>query len=452
MKRIYWSLFMLLMAVSSFAQRDNVIDEIVWIVGDEAIFKSEVEELRKNAQIQGVHWDGDPYCLIPEELAIQKLFINQAVTDSVEATPQEVAEQVNYTMQALVDQYGSLEKIEEYSGMKISDYRATLEENMRNQIITKKMKNKITENVTVTPAEVRRYVKEMDVEDIPFVNEQVEVEIITREPEIPQEEIDAVKADLRNYTERIQSGATTFSTLAILYSEDAVTAIHGGELGFVGRAEVVPEFAAVAFNLTDPGKVSKIVESEYGYHIMQLIEKRGDRVNVRHILRKPKVPEEAVRKGLLELDSIADDIRNEKFTFEEAAMHLSADKATRNNNGLMSYQPDPYTSISKFEMQQLPQEVARAVDRMHVGEISDPFTMVTGSGKQVCAIVKLKSRVNGHKATVNEDFQTLSELVREQKCEKAVQKWIEERQKTTYVKIFEGWNECEFHYPGWVLK
>ena len=453
MKRIVWSFILLVLASVSIAQNNNVIDEIVWIVGDEAIFKSEVEESRLQAQMQGVRWDGDPYCLIPEELAIQKLFITQAVIDSVDASPSEVAEQINYTIQLLTNQYGSTEKVEEYAGMTMSEIRAHMEDNTRNQIITDKMRKKITESVTVTPAEVRRYVRDMPADDIPFIPTQVEVQIITREPQIPQDEIDAVKADLREYTERIQSGSANFSSLAILYSEDPGTARRGGELGFVGRAEVVPEFAAVAFNLTDPAKVSKVVETEYGFHIMQLIEKRGDRVNVRHILRKPKVPASAITEGLTRLDSIADDIRNGKYSFDDAAIRLSSDKDTRNNKGLMMFHPEnSNTSVSKFEMQNLPQEVARVIDRMHVGEVSDPFTMITPNGKTVCAIVKLKSRTNGHKATPSEDFQVLQDIVQNKKCEDAIQKWISEKQKTTYVKIFDGWNECEFRYPGWVLK
>ena len=446
-------MILMVMSAVAIAQNDNVIDEIVWLVGDEAIFKSEVEELRIQSQMQGVRWDGDPYCLIPEELAVQKLFINQAVLDSVIVTNSEVSDQIEYTVQALTNQYGSVEKVEEYYEMTINDIRLRMEDNVRNQLITKKMRSNIVGNVKVSPAEVRKYMKEIPIEEIPYVPTQVEVQIITREPVIPQEEIDAVKAELRDYTERIQEGTAQFSTLALLYSEDPASARRGGELGFVGRAEVVPEFATVAFNLTDPKKVSKIVETEYGYHIIQLIEKRGDRINVRHILRKPRVPDEAVNTALNTLDSIADEIRNEKFSFDEGARYLSYDKDTRNNNGLMTYHPeDENTSVSKFEMQQLPQEVARVVDRMHVGEISDPFTMVTRDGKVVCAIVKLKSRISGHQASVTEDFPILREIVLQRKQDETLQKWIREKQKTTYVKIFDGWNDCEFRYPGWVVQ
>lgn len=453
MKKKLFLLTALMAAAGIYAQNNNVIDEIAWIVGDEAIFKSDIENTRISAQMQGVRWDGDPYCIIPEELAIQKLYLNQAELDSIYASDDEVNNQIDYTIQMLTNEYGSTEKLEEYRGMKLSEIRAHMEDDIRNQLVVHKMQSKITEKVKVTPAEVRRYLKNVEPDQIPFVPTKVEVQIITREPKIPQEEIDAVKAELRDYTERIQSGQTQFSTLALLYSEDPVSARRGGELGFFGRGEMVPEFSTVAFNLTDPTKVSKIVESEYGFHIIQLIEKRGDRMNARHILRKPKVSDEAINACLLQLDTIAGDIREEKFSFDEAAGYLSYDKDTRNNKGLMTYHPEnANTSVSKFEMQQLPSEVARVINNMHVGEISDPFTMVNDKGKTVCAIVKLKSRTNGHKATMTDDYQVLQEQFLSEKQDEVLKKWVAEKQKTTYIKIFEGWGGCEFRYPGWNIQ
>lgn len=430
--------------------QDNVIDEVVWIVGDEAIYKSEVEETRKQAQLRGQKWEGDPYCLIPEELAVNKLFLNQAKLDSIYATPSNVNMELDYTIQSLVSDLGSMEKIEEYYNMSMSQIREKLYESIENEDIIKLVISKITSNVKVTPSEVRRYLKEIPADVIPYVPNQVEVQIITIEPQIPQSDIDEVKNELRDYTTRIQSGDVQFSTLALLYSEDEVSARRGGECGFMGRGEMVPEFSAVAFNLTDPKKVSKIVETEFGFHIIQLIERRGDRVNVRHILRKPKVPQSSIDESLLRLDSIADDIRNAKFTFEEGATYISSDKDTRNNKGLMTFRSENNNmTISKFEMQQLPQDVAKVVNNMHVGEISSPFVMQMTNGKQVCAIVKLKSKVTGHKATMADDYQILQDIVLEKKRAEVIEKWIKEKQSTTYVKINEGWNDCEFKYPGW---
>lgn len=430
--------------------QNNIIDEVVWVVGDEAIYKSEVEEARHDAQLRGIRWEGDPYSIIPEELAIRKLYLNQAKLDSIFVTPDEVNQQLEMRIQSMADQLGGTEKLLEYYGLTMNQLKEKFYESIESEIIVSRVQSKIIDKVKVTPAEVRRYIANISADEIPYVPTQVEVQILTQEPVIPQEEIDIVKERLREFSERIQSGETKFSTLAMLYSEDPGSARLGGECGFKGRGEFVPEFSAVAFNLTDPTKVSKIVETEYGFHIIQLKERLGDMVNVRHILLKPRVPQESIDASLARLDSIADDIREGDFTFEDAVLYLSADKDTKNNKGLMMYHPEgENTSISKFEMQQLPQDVAKVVNTMHVSEISDPFVMQMSNGKIVCAIVKLKTRISGHKATMVDDYQILQQMVLIDKQEKAIAEWVKEQQKTTYVKISEGWNKGGYKYPGW---
>ena len=435
-----------MMAVQLNAQ-DNVIDEVLWVVGDEAILKSEVEQERIRAQYEGRKFDGDPYCVIPEELALQKLFLNKAAIDSIEASESEVLSQVDYEINRRVAQIGSVEKMEEYYNKSSMDIREELRESARRMLTMQMMQRELMKDIKVTPAEVRRYFKNLPADSIPYVPTQVEVQLLTIEPKIPEEEIDRVKTRLREFTDRINSGETSFSTLARLYSKDPDSAPRGGETGFRGKGFWVPEFANVAFNLNEPGKVSKIVETEFGFHIIQLIEKRGDRVNVRHILLKPQVAEDDLMASLSRLDSIADDIRNNKFSFEEGATLISSDKDTRMNKGLM---PNPNTGTSKFEMQELPQEIARAINTMNVNEISQPFIMINNKGKEVCAIVKLKSRVKGHKATLTDDFQALKDVVLEKKRAEKIEKWIKEKQKSTYVRINEKWRNCDFKYPGWI--
>ena len=443
-----WTLLMLLaLTVIPLTAQDNVIDEVVWVVGDEAILKSEVEQMRIRAQYEGRKFDGDPYCVIPEELALQKLFLNQAAIDSIEATETEVMNQVEYQMNYYINQIGSREKMEEYFQKSSMDIREELRETARRELTMQMMQRELMKDIKVTPAEVRRYFSKLSSDSIPYIPTQVEVQLITIEPEIPEEEIDRVKARLREFTDRINSGETSFATLARLYSQDPSSASNGGETGFRGKGYWVPEFTNVAFNLNDPKKVSKIVETEFGFHIIQLIEKRGDRVNVRHILLKPQVADEDLMAALSRLDSIADDIRNSKFTFEDAALHISSDKDTRMNKGLM---PNQKTGTSKFEMQELPQEIARAVNSMNINEISKPFIMVNAKGKEVCAIVKLKSRIKGHKATLADDFQTLKDVVLDKKRAEKIEKWIKEKQKSTYVRINEKWRNCDFKYPGWI--
>ena len=430
--------------------QNNVIDEIVWVVGDEAIYKSEVEEARRDGLRNDVQWGGDPYCIIPEQLAVNKLFMNQAELDSIFITDDELSQQVELDLKDRINEFGSQEKMEEIYEMSIDQIRSRLFENRRQAYVISEVRKKIMSKVKVTPAEVRRYIKDMPASEIPDIPNQVEVQIITLEPTIPQEEIDAVKADLRSYIDRVQSGEISFSTLARLYSEDPGSARNGGDLGFFGRGEMVPEFSTTAFNMTDPDKISKIVETEYGYHILQFVERLGDRVRVRHILRKPRVPMESVNNCLARLDTIANDIRSGNHTFEFCVAGYSQDKDTRNNNGLMSYSPDPtIPGTSKFRMEELPAQVAMVVDKMHVGEISDPFVMQLSNGKTICAIVKLKNKINAHKANMADDYEILFEMVSGVRQQEALEKWIREKQRTTYVRISEGWNDCDFMYPGW---
>lgn len=431
--------------------QNNVIDEVVWVVGDEAIYKSEVEEARREGLKRGTQWEGDPYCIIPEQLAVNKLFLNQAELDSIFVTDDDVASQVDYDIKELVNDFGSEEKVEEYyDGMSMDQIRSRIMETRRQGLTVNEVRKKIMSKVKVTPAEVRRYVKDMPADEIPSIPTQFEVQILTQEPVIPQEEIDAVKSELRSYIDRAQSGEISFSTLARLYSEDPGSARNGGDLGFFGRGEMVPEFSTVAFNMTDPNKISKIVETEYGYHILQFVERLGDRVRVRHILRKPRIPMESVNNCLARLDTIANDIRTGNHTFEFCVAAYSQDKDTRNNNGLMSHSTEPGApGVSKYTLDELPPDIARVVNRMHVGEISDPFPVQLTNGKTICAIVKLKNKINGHKANMAEDYEVLYEMVSAIRQQEALEKWVREKQRTTYVRISEGWNDCEFLYPGW---
>ena len=430
----------------------TIIDEVVWVVGDDAILRSDVEQMRMQAAMEGVKWSGNPDCTIPEQIAVQKLFKHQAQIDSIEVTDADVAaeveQQIAYWLE-MVD--GSRERLEEYKHQNLQQIRADLREEMKDRTMVQKMRQKLVEDIAVTPAEVRRYFSNLPQDSIPFVPTEVEVQIVQITPKIDIEEINRVKDELRSYTDRVNKGETRFQTLAQLYSEDPGSARRGGELGLMGRGTLDPAFAQVAFNLTDPKKVSKIVESEFGFHIIQLIEKRGDKVNVRHILRKPVVSDEAVQKTIARLDSIADDLRAEKFTFEDAASLISDDKETRNAKGLLSTDMmKTGKTSSKFRMQDLPAEVAKAVDTLKVGEISHAFQMINQRGKTVCVIAKLKSRTEGHRATVTEDFQTLKDVVLNKRREECIHKWVVDKIKTTYTRLNDDFKDCQFEFEGWI--
>lgn len=445
--RTIMATLLLIWSNASMAQ-DNVIDEVAWVVGDEAIWKSEVEEARLSALYEGRKFDKDPYCVLPEEMAVQKLFLHQAELDSIEVSDAEVLQRVDYMTNMYIQNIGSREKMEEYFNKTSSQIREQLRVSAREGLTVQKMQQKIMGDVKTTPSEVRRYYTSLSQDSIPYIPTMVEVEIITRKPKIPQEEIEDVKRRLRDYTERVNNG-DSFTMLARLYSEDPGSAMSGGDLGrFMGRGELDPAFANVAFNLQTPDKISKVVESEFGYHIIQLIEKRGDRIRVRHILLKPHVPEEALNESRAYLDSIADEVRKGKFTFEEAAYAISDDKNTRFNGGLL---PNEETQTSRFEMQDLPSEIAKVVDTMEVGEISKAINMTPRTGQEQTVIVKLKSRIKGHKATVSDDYQRLKEMVVQKKQEEMVEKWIQNKLKTTYVRISDNWKpSCDFKYKGWI--
>ena len=394
------------------APEPSIIDEVIWVVGDEAILKSNVEAMRLQGEMEGMKWYGNPDCSIPEQIAVQKLFLHQAAIDSIEVTESEIIsqvdQQINYWIQ-MAD--GSREKVEEYRNQSIAEMRQELRDEFRDRQLIEKMKEKLVEGINVSPADVRNFFKDLPEDSIPYVPTEVEVQIVAMTPRVSPEEVNRVKDELRNYTDRVTRGETSFATLARLYSEDPGTARQGGELDYTGRGLLDPAFANVAFNLTDPNKISKIVETEYGYHIIQLIDKRGDKVKCRHILLKPKVTDEAIEQAKQRLDSIANDIRDAKFTFEDAATFISDDKDTKNNHGLMANTAEPGRLSSKFRMQDLPTEVARVVDTLQVDQISAPFQMVNNKGKTVVVIAKLKSRTEGHRATITDDFHVMKNVV-----------------------------------------
>ena len=429
----------------------SVIDEVIWVVGDEPILKSDVEGMRLQAEAEGRKFKGDPDCSIPEQIAVQKLFLHQAAIDSLEVTESEISqgieEQINHWIQLI----GSREKLEEYRKQTISEIRQSMRDDYKNNRLINMMKEKLVTDVKVSPADVRNYFKDVPADSIPYVPTVVEVEIITQNPKVSQEEINRVKEQLREYTDRVTKGETTFATLARLYSEDPGSARQGGELGYTGRSSFDPAFATVAFNLTDPKKISKIVETEFGYHIIQLIDRRGDKVNVRHILLKPRIDSEAIAQTKARLDSINADIQEGKISFERAATLISDDKDTRSNNGLMGFFDAENRAItSKFRMRDLPTEIAREVEKMKVGDISKAFQMVNARGKTVCAIVKLKARIEGHQATITEDFQVLKNVVLAKEREKVLHNWVVNKIKQTYVRMDDRYKNCNFEYQGWV--
>lgn len=438
-----------LLAMGSMAMaQDNIIDEVIWIVGEEAILRSEVEEERLRAQYEGMPIAGDPYCVIPEQLAIQKLFLHQAELDSIEANESSVSSQVDMRMNYYISQIGSKEKMEEYFRKTSSEIREEMMTSVRNQMIIQQMQGKITETIQPTPAEVRRYYNQLSKDSIPTVPAQVEVQILSIEPSVPVEETERIKSRLREFTERVHNGSADFSMLARLYSEDTESAKRGGELGFVGKGQLVSEFADVAFNLTDPKRVSRIVQTEYGYHIIQFIERKGERINCRHILLKPRVSGDDKVKAIARLDSIRTLVVDSGMPFEAAVAHFSEDKNTQMSGGMMT---NPNTGATKFEYQDLPPEIARQIYGLNEGEVSMPFVMMDKTkNKEVCVIARLKSKRDSHKANLTDDFQVIRGMLEQQQRAETIENWIKNKQKEIYVHVDPAWRGCDFQYPGWV--
>lgn len=447
-KKLWGAALLALSPMLGFAQT-NIVDEIIWVVGNEPILLSDVEETRISSEAYGQPVD-NPYCTIPEQIAVNKLFVHQAELDSVTVSESDVIRAVDNRINESIQAFGSREALEQMYGRSVSQMRENLKKQYREQMMADEVRQKLTTDVKATPAEVREYFKNVPNDSLPFIPTQVEVQIITSVPEVPRAEVERIENKLREFARRVNSGEADFSTLAKFYSEDG-SARNGGELGYMGRNQLVPEFANVAFTLNDPKKVSKIVRSEYGYHIIQLIDKKGDKINVRHILLKPHIDDSEIEKGIARLDSIANDIRANKFTFDAAALALSDDKDTRNNHGLMANVDQQNGTVSsRFEMQDLPADVAKVVDTLSVGQISRAFRMTNDKGQEVCAVVMLKNRIEGHPANMTEDFQTLRDVVVNKRKEEKIEQWIKDKIKTTYVRISPDWRNCNFHYKGWV--
>ena len=447
MKRILLMLYSVF-TLSSIAQL-NVVDEVIWIVGDDPILLSDVEETRLQAEMEGSPYE-NPYCEIPEQLAIQKLFLHQAELDSIEVGEADVLKEANERINFFIQNLGSRENVEKQFNLTIPQLREKLKKTMRQKGMIQQIEHKLFGNIKLTPAEVRAHFSRLPEDSLPLIPTQVEVQIITTHPLPSRNEVERIEEKLREFARRVNDGEAEFSTLAKIYSQDQGSARLGGELGYSGKNQFVPEFSNVAFSLNDPKKVSKIVRTEFGYHIIQLIDKKGDKANFRHILLKPEISDSVYTAELERLDSIAADIKRGAFTFEAGAVELSDDKDTRNNHGIMVNSDMMSRKVtSRFQMKDLPAEIARKVEGMQVGDISNAFIYKNAQGQDVCAIVKLKNRINSHRANMTEDFQILKDVVQSKRGEEMRKKWIEEKQKSTFVRINPEWRNCEFEYPNW---
>lgn len=424
-----------------------LVDDVVAIVGDDAIFRSDIEYQYEQSLMDDVKYGGDIKEYIFEQLLVQKLMVNQAKIDSIMVSETDVANQVDSRLNYFMQQVGGQEKLEEYKNMPLSKIKLEQMEMVRDQLITQKMQNEITKNIKITPAEIRNYYNSMPSDSIPYVPAKYELMQIVLYPNVDQTEIDRIKSKLRDFQKQVSEGRD-FATLAVLYSDDPGSASLGGDLGWYTKTGFVPEFSAVAFNLHEKGKVSKIVETEFGYHIIQLIDRKGDRINCRHILLKPKISAENKKKAADFLDTISVAIIENKLSFETAALRFSMDKDSRSNGGLMI---NPNDGSTQFQLSEIPAEIAKAIQGLKEGEFSKPFAMMDEKkGKETYRIVMLKKRHDPHKANMQEDYSMLQTMMENKKKSEAVDNWIRKRQSEIYVNISPEWQNCDFKYKGWI--
>ncbi len=445
MKKYLLLLILFICSDYLFAQK-NVVDKIVAVVGEEIILKSDIENAFLQEQGRGlISSSSDFKSELLEQQLIQKLLMAQAQVDSISVTEEEVENALSSQIEYFISNIGSQERLEKYFGKSLQEIKDDMRSPMREKLITEQMQQKIVEKIRTTPSEIRSYFKKIPKDSLPDMPDRFELQQIVLQPNISDAEKERVRERLREFRDKILKGEESFNTLAVFYSEDKESATRGGELGYYSRNSLDPAFAEAAFNLK-PGKISKIVESEFGFHIIQLIDRQGDKINVRHILLQPKVSEEEKEEALHRLDTIRQYITDGKMTFEEAAYYFSSDKKTRNNGGLFA---DPLTSEARIARADIPAEMAREVNRLKTGEISDPFTSWT-RGREEYKIVKVKAFYPKHKANLDDDWQNFElQLTREKQMEK-LEKWIKEKQSTTYIHIDENYRNAKFRYDGWI--
>ena len=446
MKSILGTIVMSLVVLTSVAQ-DKVIDQIVAIVGGNIILKSDVESMTINQQAQGITSEGDMKCEVLEQFLINKLLVAEAELDTlITVTPAQVNQQMDGQMQMYMQHFGTESAVEAYFGKPIAMIKSEMQETIREQLLSQQMRSKIVENVTVTPSEVRYHFRNLDKEQIPTIPTQYEYSLITVQPKIDLEEENRVKAKLREIKKRIENGSS-FAAMAVIYSEDPGSAKDGGQLPFMGRAQLDPAYASVAFNLKGD-KISNVVESAFGYHIIQLIDKQAGKVATRHILMKPKVTVEAKEEAYDRLDSLATLIRKDEISFEQAAMMFSFDKNTRNNGGVAI---NSNSLSSKFSVEELDGEVSKVLTKMNLNEISEPFETINPENQQtVYEIVKLTNKIESHKADLQNDYQVLADLYLAKKKEDVLQEWIAEQQSQTYIRIDNTYANCNFKFDNWI--
>ncbi|NPA45305.1 MAG: peptidylprolyl isomerase [Chlorobi bacterium] len=438
-------LLFVLISTSLFSQ-NNTIDGIVATVGQKTILKSDVETQILQYKSRGETHGDNLRCYVFEELLYQALLVNQAYVDSVEVTDNQVKSELDRRMTMFEEQMGGRDAMEKYFNKPYSKIRSHFETTIKDQLLAQQMEAQITSDINVTPKEVKAFFSKMPKDSLPLVESEIEIAQIVIHPKIQDKQVQKIKKTLNEFKKRVEEGED-FGFLASLYSDDIASAEKDGDLGWVKRGDLVPEFAEAAFELTKEGQISDIVETEFGYHIIQFLERKGEKIHIRHILKIPKPLSSEKAKAKAKLDSIARIIRNGEMTFEEAALRYSTDEESNKNGGIVV---NPYTGTSGFKSSQLDPATNYVLKQMKVGEISEPFDSYSMRGKPEIKIIKLLGKTEPHVADIKTDYQLISDMAKQKKKKEVVSNWIKKIQKTTYLKIAPEYKQCKFKYSGWL--
>lgn len=431
--------------LSTFAISQEVIDQVVAVVGNEIILKSDVENQYIQIMSQNYNPDeSDLKCDILEELMFQKLLFIQSKLDSIQITDKEVDTELDRRMSVFVNQLGSEQKLEEFYGKSVKDIKSDFRDIIKEQLLTQKVQTGLTSSLKVTPSEVKAYFESIPEDSLPLVESYFELSEITITPVIGQVEKDATMAKLNGIRDRILNGES-FETMAILYSEDPGSSTSGGELGFVSRTDLVPEFASVAFNLTSPDEVSRVVETEYGFHIIRLVEKKGNMMNFRHILLTPAVSIDQVQIAETKADEVYSLMKSDSLSFDEAVKTYSDGDSKFNTGKVMN----PYYGNSKLSDDFVDPYTRKAIANLKPGEYTKPFLAANNKGVKVMKIVRLDNRVENHVANLKDDYQEIQQFTLQQESQKVVEKWINTRLESTYIRIDPSYSNCNFKFGNW---
>lgn len=418
-------------------QGEVLIDEVVAVVGNRIILESDLETQVLQYQAQGSTIGKQTLkCQILEDLMIQKLFVNQAEIDSVIVTDNQIESTLDQRVRYFASQFGSREKMEQFYGKSVSEIKIEFRDIIKEQLMSEEVQQSIIQDIKITPSEVRAFFQKIPADSIPVIPAEYMIAQIVKMPPVSAEELNAVRERLRDYRNRIIAGER-FETFAALYSEDPGSASRGGELGFYSRGELYPEFEAVAFRLKK-GEVSDIVKTQAGFHIIQMLEQRGERINVRHILLRPKPSVVELEEARKFLDSLSVEIESGNITFEEAVK--SSDDPGKMHGGMLL---NPYSGNTRFEADQIEPNIFFVIDKMDVGETSKAVPFLDEEGNNAYRLLHLKERSDPHRANLNEDYNRIKDWALENKQHSTILEWIREKTTINYINIVERYRDCE---------